>query len=274
MGKSFKWQEWKGKAARGVREKDEKGGKNPPHEWKPMEKLLELGKCCGVVALFSWFFYRSAWAALPLCAVGVALWKKDARHKVEEDRRTLVLQFCDCICCADTAMRAGYSIENAMVSTIPDMELMYGAQSAICRELERIRRGLVVGVTLEKLLQDLGESSKAGPIREFADVLAIAKRSGGSMAEIIRSSSEMIHRQVEAEEEIRTQTAAKRMEQGIMNLMPFAIVLYLEGSNPGYFDMLFHNWQGNCIMSGCLAAYLGAYFLAEKLLKEIASTWG
>ena len=79
------------------------------HMWTAREIILEAVKCTGVVLLFSWFFYRSIWAVLPMSIVGVMLWKKDSRKKRIEDQRRLEMQFCDCIRNADTSMRAGYA---------------------------------------------------------------------------------------------------------------------------------------------------------------------
>lgn len=235
--------------------------------------MLEAGKCLGVTFLFAWFFYRSIWAVLPLGTIGIFLWRKDAKRKAEQDRRKLILQFSDCIRCVDGALRAGYSVENAFLASLPDMKLLYGEQSFICRELERMRRGFVVNMTIEELFRDLGERSGAVPIQEFAQVLTIAKRSGGSIPEMIGLSAAIIRQKTEAEEEIRTQTAARRLEQGIMDVMPFGIVIYLEISNPGYFDLLFQGGLGPVIMSGCLAAYLGAYCLAERILEKTCAIW-
>ena len=62
--------------------------------------------------------------------------------------------------------------------------------------------------------------------------------------------------------------AAKRLEQKVMNVMPFFIVLYLEYTNPGYFDMMYHNLTGIAIMTGCLVVYMAAYGLAEKIFEK------
>jgi tight adherence protein B len=68
---------------------------------------------------------------------------------------------------------------------------------------------------------------------------------------------------------MQTALAAKRLEQSVMNIMPFAIVLYLNFSNPGYFDMLFHNVSGVLIMTGCLCAYLIAFTWAEHIFMKL-----
>ena len=244
------------------------------HMWTAREIILEAVKCTGVVLLFSWFFYRSIWAVLPMSIVGVMLWKKDSRKKRIEDQRRLEMQFCDCIRNADTSMRAGYSVENAFLASLPDMRLMHGEDSFICLELERMKRGIVINIAIEELFLDWGNRSGSASIREFAEVLSIAKRSGGSIPDIIRASAGIILKRMEAEEEIYTQTTARRLEQRIMNLMPFGIAIYLESGNPGYFDVLFYNFQGVCIMTGCLIVYLTAYYMSEKIIGQTMKSWG
>lgn len=249
-----------------------KGRRYSSHVWKVKELIPEGLKCVGVTLLFAWFFYRSLWAVIPMSLAGILLWKQDNEKMIQKDKRLLVMQFCDCIHSADTAMRAGYSVENAFLASIPDMQLMHGEDSFICRELERMRRGIVINIAIEELFYDFGKRSTIPQIQEFADVLSIAKRNGGNIPEMIRLNAECIRHKVEAEEEIDTLIAGKRLEQMIMNIMPFGITLYLEYSNPGYFDILFHNIQGIGIMSGCLAAYLTAYYLSERILRQITET--
>ena len=79
----------------------------------------------------------------------------------------------------------------------------------------------------------------------------------------------MIAGKLETLQEMQTALAAKRLEQSVMNIMPFAIVMYLDFSNPGYFDMLFHNVSGVLIMTGCMGVYLFAYAWAEHIFMKL-----
>lgn len=99
------------------------------------------------------------------------------------------------------------------------MEQLYGADSLICIELKTIRRGLHINIPLEEMLADFGERSHCEDILQFAEVFGIAKRSGGNLAEIIRSSAELIGRKAEVRQEMDTLLAGKRMELGIMRVM-------------------------------------------------------
>ena len=54
-----------------------------------------------------------------------------------------------------------------------------------------------------------------------------------------------------------------------MKGMPFAILLYVGSTYPGYFDSLYHNFQGIVVMTVCLLIYLGAYVLGDAILQQI-----
>lgn len=88
---------------------------------------------------------------------------------------------------------------------------------------------------------------------------------------MIYSSSLMIARKIDVRQEIQTLLSGRRMEQTVMKAMPFGILLYVGVTYPGYFDMLYHNWQGVVIMTVCLAIYLGAYMVSDRILAGIAA---
>jgi tight adherence protein B len=234
----------------------------------------EIAKAALIVIALAYFFYRSIWALLPLSIVGVLFFRMAGDRKLERCREALDCQFKECILAVTTSLKAGYAVENAFVESRNDMKLLYGEESLIYGELECIRRGLVINITLEELLTDLAVRSGSDDIMQFAQVFAIAKRSGGNLPEIIRTTAMMISQRIDAKQEIRTQLSGRQMEQNIMKLMPFGILFYIGSSYRGYFDSLYHNWQGAAIMTGCLAIYLAAYVLGDNILKKIAREIG
>ncbi len=236
--------------------------------------MLEVGKAAAVVILLACFFYRSVWAIFPLTVVGVFFFRMEVSRKLSRLREDLDRQFKECILSVAASLKAGYAVENAFVESCADMKLLYGEDSLIFAELEGIRRGLVINITLEELLTDLGQRSASDDIMQFSQVFAIAKRSGGNLPEIMRTTAVMIGRRIDARQEVQTILSGRKMEQTIMKLIPFGILLYIGNSYPGYFDTMYHNWQGVAIMTGCLVIYLTAYVMADKILQRIASEMG
>lgn len=239
------------------------------YQWNRKELLVEIGKAVGITILFSYFFYRSIWAFIPMSILGYLYFCKCRKEKIAKSKRQLVLQFKECILSVAASLRAGYCVENAFLESLPDMKRLYGEKASICQEIEWIQRGLVMNLTLEELLNDLGKRSETEEIAEFAEVFIIAKRSGGSILEIIDSSAKLIKQRVEVEEEIYMLVAARKLEQKIMNIMPFVILSYVGYTNQGYFDDLYHNFFGIIVMTICLAVYLTACYLSETILNSV-----
>lgn len=210
---------------------------------------------------------------MPLLPVGILLFRRIRHEKGEMERAELTGEFRECILAVGTLLGAGYSVENAFLECGQDMSLMYGRDALICGELKVIRRGLSINVPLEELLADLGERSGCEEIVQFAEVFSIAKRNGGNLAEIIRSSSELINRKAELKREVDTLLSGKKMEMNIMRLMPFAILAYIGFANPGYFDILYNGLYGRLIMTGCLGAYIGAYAMGEFVIRRMKREW-
>ena len=219
-----------------------------------------------LVLFLVYFFYQSLWAVPLLSPVGIFFFRAIHKKKREKEKEEITAQFRECILAVSTSLQAGYSAENAFVESIRDMRMMYGGDSLICTELELIRRGLNVNIPLEELLQDFAKRSGCEEISEFAQIFSLAKRSGGNMAEIIRTSAILIGRQIELRQELKSLLAGRRMELNIMKAMPFGIVIYINFSTPGYFAPLYHNVFGVAVMTACLAVYLTAYIMGEAVM--------
>ena len=87
------------------------------------------------------------------------------------------------------------------------------------------------------------------------------------MGAVISHIAEIIGGKLQVQEEMRTMTAQKQFEQKIMNLIPFFLVLYVDVSSPGFFDMMYQTSAGRGIMTGCLVLYAAAYGLAGRILR-------
>lgn len=241
------------------------------YQWQRGERVRAVLACAAVTGLLAYFFYRSLWAVVPLGAVGVYFFRDIRRKKAKKARDELAVQFRECILSVVSSLQAGYSVENAFLESEKDMELMYGRHSLIGGELKFIRRGLQINITLEELLADIARRSGCGDIAEFAQIFALAKRNGGNMTEIIRNSARQIGKRIELRQEVQVLLGGRQMELMVMKLMPFGILLYVSMGNPGYFEPLYHNGFGIAVMTGCLAAYAGAYFLGEAVMGGIES---
>lgn len=219
-----------------------------------------------LVAVIGYFFYRSVLACLFLFPVFVLFIRERKKDLAKKRKRELSVQFKDLVQALSANVKAGYSIENALRESYRDVELLYGADSPICLEVRHMLRGLENNMVLEKLLYDLGLRSGLPDIMQFADVFLIARRSGGNLTEILEKTAGVIEQKIETDKEIQLILGAKKLEQKIMNMVPFLIIFYVGTTSRGFFDVLYHNLVGVVVMTGCLLFYGAAYLFSKKIV--------
>ena len=233
------------------------------------QQYLYTGICLILVLFLAIFFYRSFWAVLPLSPIGLKCYLTFEKEKGKKRRRRLETEFKDCILAVAANLRAGYAVENAFVECITDMEALYGENGLMCRELYRLKKGLVNNRPLEALLLDLGKRSGSANLREFGEVFSISVQSGGNLPETLQETADMIGEKISLQQEIEVLISGRLFEQRIMSVIPFLLVCYVEAGNKGFFDVLYHNPAGICIMTGCLIVYLAAQLLSGKICSTV-----
>ena len=211
-------------------------------------------------------FYGSFIASVLLLPLIVPWFVNQKERKIKKENHDLGIQFKDAMMAVLASQKAGYSIENSFSEAIHDMRILYGKNSPIYRELQRIEQGIKNSVTVETMIRELGKRSNNKDIEEFAGVFAVAKRSGGNMTETIERCIDVIGKRMDVENEIDILIAAKRMEAQIMEVVPFGIMTYIGITNPGFFDSLYGNPIGIVVMTICLAVYISAYILTQRIV--------
>ena len=218
-----------------------------------------------ILLVLALVFYDTPVAVIFLSPLIRPICIRSRQQEDEQRRRELILEFKECMAAVLTAMKSGNSAENSFRSAQREMEFSYGRGSAICQELELISRGLDSNVPLEVLLSEFAQRSRADEIRDFAEVFAIAKRSGGNMTEIMGRTISQIQNRIETEQEIGVMMSSSRLEQRIMDVVPVGIIAYLRLTSEGCMDVLYGNPAGVLVMSLCLGVYLAAFVMSEKI---------
>lgn len=231
------------------------------------ERVLYFLEGIALTAMIGYFFYQSWIACLCLSPLMLLFLREKKKELAKKRGQELSVQFKDLLLSVSANLKAGYSVENAFRESYRDVEMLYGANSPICREVRHIIAGLENNVVLEKQLYSLGQRSHQPDIMQFADVFMIAKRSGGNMTDILVKTAAVIEQKIETDKEIQLMISAKKMEQKIMNIVPFLIIFYVGTTSKGFFDVLYHNLIGIVIMTVCLGFYGAAYLLSKRIVE-------
>lgn len=229
------------------------------------EVLLFAAEGTMILGLFGYFFYRSVLItvlASPL-VVFYILYKKN--HAAEKYKAEIRMQFKEALTSINGSYRAGYSLENAFLEAINDMQSFYGKNAGIVKELIAVRLGLKNNIPLTNLIEDMGRRTGVSDIREFAAILVIGKQTGGNIGDMIESFIGVMQEKLQATQEIEAMISAKKMEQKIMCCVPFFIIFYIEITSKHFFDVLYNNVVGRLIMTGCLIMYVISIAMSKRI---------
>lgn len=201
---------------------------------------------------------------LPVWFLYVRDWIADMCGKKEEE---FLGQFRDSIQAMASALKAGYSVENAIREAGKDLAPLYGKETRIRKEYDRMAHQLdmnmTAGTVLDRFAQRIGQED----VENFVNVFTAAKKSGGDSIAIIRNSVRLISEKIETEKEIRTMIASQKLEFDIMCAVPFAIILYMKLTFGDFLGVLYETAAGACVMTVCLLVYLAAYRIGRKIIR-------
>lgn len=239
------------------------------YRYSLQEHVRYFSEAALLILLVSYLFYHSLFAILLIVPFYPIFLKIKAKQLLQQQKQELCQQFKETISSVAAALNAGYSVENAWREAKSEMTQMYGENALMVQELRHILAHLSMNVPLEELLYDFAQRSDMEEVSSFCQVFFFAKRSGGDFIGIIRSTAERIGQKIELQRQLSADLASRRLESRIMNIVPLVILLYLNLTSPGYFDILYGNLSGICIMSVCLTVYLASYALSERMLQQM-----
>ena len=231
-----------------------------------VETIGSIGAFFLLDAGIAYLFYQNWIAFLCFLPFLKVFLKMTAMAKKEKEKRKMLEEFREMIGFISGALNAGYSLENAFWVAKKELGILYGTKSILVSYLERVLRKLKMNTSLEQALKEFALECQLEEAKNFAQVVAIGKKSGGNLVRIIEKSVHSICLKLETEEEITTMIAAKKMETRIMILFPALIVLYLRLTNGEYIGVLYGNVVGAAVMTVSLGAMVVSAFWSEKIM--------
>jgi tight adherence protein B len=153
------------------------------------------------------------------------------------------------------------------METVQDLQMLYAnPQTYIIVEFNIIAQKLRNGENVEATLKQFSDRANMEDIRNFSEILAICKRSGGNLVEVIRRTAAMIGEKIELQQDITLLVAQKRFESRILSFAPLVIVAFLSFSSPDYMLPLYEGYIGKLIMTLALALLFLCFIITNKIM--------
>ncbi|GGD76717.1 type II secretion system F family protein [Paenibacillus nasutitermitis] len=220
----------------------------------------------GLLFTAAYLFYHSVIVALILSVAGLIAPRFSRRTLLVKRRLRLTLQFKEALFSVTSSLAAGRSVENAFVTALDDLRLLYpDPKTEVLVEFEIIRTRMVYGEPLEHALEDLSHRAGIDDIAQFVDVFTTCKRSGGDLVEVIRRTSQTIGEKLDIQQDIAVMLAQKRYESRIMMAVPFIFLAFLGFAAPEYMEPLYGG-MGYVLLTVSLLLLNLCYWMMTKIM--------
>lgn len=236
------------------------------YHFSVMDWITFVGKILVKGMVISYLFYDSFIGLAVILPFGFFDYNNTRREYIMRQKDRITQQFRSMAQALVTSLNAGYSLERGFQDAKRDLLLLYEKEEDIFTELNLILEGIRLNRPVEGLMKDFGMRSGVQDIRDFANVVAAAKRSGGNMIHIIEKTVKSISEKTAVEEEIQTMIAEKKLEEKIMMVMPYGIIFYLRVTNGEFMNVLYHNGLGMVLMTFFLLTLYLADVWARKVM--------
>ncbi|WP_424767136.1 type II secretion system F family protein [Paenibacillus sp. sgz302251] len=231
-------------------------------------KQFVLSAMIAAIVIFAavYLFYHSIVFAC-LAAMLAMIAPRFRREKLLIMRKErLKLQFKEALFSLTSSLAAGRSLENAFLSTLDDLALLYpDSRTELSLEFQIIRFRLDNAEPLEYALRNFADRAQIDEITQFVDVLAACKRSGGDLLEVMKRTSVIIGEKLEIEQEISVMLAQKRFEGRIMMAVPFVFLAFLGLAAPDYMAPLYGG-VGYLLLTGALLLLLLCFWIMGRTM--------
>ena len=219
-----------------------------------------------IVCILSYLFYNSLLAAFIISPYIFFYVNKRRRKDILVKEQLIKNEFKDILAAVSFSLNVGYSIENAFREAVSETKLLHGDNSFIVQAFSDILRKVDNSANIEDELIEFADRTGIEDIKYFAQVFKYAKRSGGDLIAIIKNISNTVREKIEVESETQTIISGKKMEQKVMSMMPFGMILYLRMTSPDFISPLYGNVLGIIVMSMCLIVYMAAAYVSRRIV--------
>ncbi len=231
---------------------------------KSVDKLIAfvIGFAAAVIVLHI-FFGNIFLDVIAGIATGIAAQPIYRKMMIEKNQKQLITQFRDMLDSLNSSISAGKVVGEAFIDAERDMELQYGKDSFIYKEIRTINYGVMNSINIEDLLLDFGTRSSIDDIVSFANVFAVANRRGGEMKSIIGETKSILCDKIDIDQEIHTMVNASKNELNVMMLMPLLVVPMMSS-----FTQDSDNQMINIsVKIAGIIIFVVAYILGRKIVK-------
>lgn len=152
------------------------------------------------------------------------------------------LQLVDSLMNMSNALKAGFSIQQAMELVVRD------GQNPIAQEFSMYLHQTRVGMRMEEALESLQTRVGSDDLVLMVSAVEIARQTGGNLTEVFEKIAHTIRERMRVEQRIRTLTAQGRLQGIVVGAMPLLLGIAMYFLDPMMMAAFFHSWFGTMVL--------------------------
>jgi tight adherence protein B len=218
--------------------------------------FLTFGTSTIVFCTFTILHSVTVGAVLALIA-GVIGWKIPRpiiNILVEKRVKKYETQMVDGLNLLANGLRAGLSLPQSVGLVVGELP------APISQEFNYVLQQNKIGVPLDEAFQKLADRMPTEDNDMFITAISILRETGGNLAEVFDTITEIIRERIRLKQKIDTFVAQGKAQGGLISSMPLVLGLYFSSTDPNFTEALFGDFVGLLIFSVVvLLNVLGAF---------------
>ena len=226
-----------------------------PAEWI----LIEAGGSVVLAFLLYWRFSFNPIAFAVGLVIGLILGHFILSFSKGRRWRKFEKQLADAVVALGSAMKAGFSLNQALEATVRDLEAPCGT------EFRRVVHEISLGIPIDDAMAHLVERTDSDDLALLAKTISVSRKRGGSMAEVTQKVALVIREKIQIRAEVRILTAQVKFSGYILALLPFFLAGFLALTQPGYFSPMLSETLGKILLGVAALSIVIGMLIIRKI---------
>jgi len=213
-----------------------------------------------IFSLFGKYFLGSVFAGI----ISLIGWKGPrplidfmVERRIDQYR----LQMVDALTLLSNGLRAGLSVPQSIQMVVDELP------NPISQEFNLILQQNKIGVPLEECFDNLNKRVPTDDNEMFVTSVNILRETGGNLAEVFDTITQVIRVRVRLQQKIDTFVAQGKFQGGTIFMMPFVMLLMFSATDPKSVEPLFSTIIGNIFLIAAFGLDLLGGYVILKIVK-------
>lgn len=224
-------------------------------------EFVSASLVAGALGVAVGFLGGSTPLAVFLAIAGLSIPYLIMSRSVARRRSKFEDQFPDVLDLLAAALESGSSIQQSLEVVVSE------AEEPAASEFGRVLSAARLGVPLVDSLKAMSDRLGSRDLTWTVQAIVVQQRTGGRLADILRTVGEFMRAREEVRRELRALVAEGKLSAYILGGLPFAVAGFLLLTNPDYLDPLFSTVTGLVMVAGAAVMMVIGFFVMSRIIK-------